>query len=66
MGYMITNQEIEVNPDQIRAIQQLSPPSNPKKVKKLTDMIVALNRFVSRLADRYRSFFPLLKKWKGF
>ena len=29
-------------------------------------MIVALNRFVSRSADKCRPFFQLLKKWKGF
>lgn len=66
LGYIITNQDIEVNADQIKAIQQLNPPSNPKKVQKLMGMIVALNRFVSRSANRCRSFFPLLKKWKGF
>ena len=29
-------------------------------------MIVALNRFISRLANRCRPFFLLLHKWKGF
>ena len=29
-------------------------------------MITALNRFISRLADRCRPFFRLLNKWKGF
>ncbi|XP_075656553.1 uncharacterized protein LOC142626727 [Castanea sativa] len=29
-------------------------------------MIAALNRFTSRLADRCRPFYQLLKKWKGF
>ena len=29
-------------------------------------MIVALNRFISRSADRCRPFFLLLHKWKGF
>ena len=31
-----------------------------------TGMIAALNRFVSRSADRCRPFYQLLKKWKGF
>lgn len=63
---MITNQGIEVNPDQIRAIQQLTPLSNPKDMQKLTGMIATLNHFVSRLTDKCRVFFQLLKKWKGF
>ena len=29
-------------------------------------MTVALNRFISRSADRCRPFFQLLNKWKGF
>ena len=29
-------------------------------------MIAALNRFISRSADRCRPFFLLLHKWKGF
>ena len=29
-------------------------------------MTVALNRFISRLADRCRHFFLLINKWKGF
>ena len=29
-------------------------------------MTAALNRFISRLVDRCRPFFQLLRKWKGF
>ena len=29
-------------------------------------MITALNRFISRSADRYRPFYLLINKWKGF
>ena len=44
----------------------MQPPQNPKEVQKLTGMIAALNRFISRSADRCRPFFLLLYKWKGF
>ena len=64
--YMVTHREIEVNLDQIRAINSLQPPRNPKEVQKLTGMMAALNRFISRLADRCRPFFLLMNKWKGF
>ena len=66
LGYMVTRHGIKVNPDQIRAINNLQPPWNPKKVQKLIGMIAALNRFVSQSADRCRPFFQLLNKWKGF
>ena len=66
LGYMVTYRGIEVSPDQIRAIHSLQPPRNPKEVQKLASMIAALNRFISRSADRCRPFFLLLNKWKGF
>ena len=66
LGYMVTHRRIEVNPDQIKAINNLQPPRNPKEVQKLTRMMVALNQFISRLADRCRPFFLLLRKWKKF
>ena len=51
LGYMVTHYGIEVNPDQIKVINDLQPPQNPKEVQKLTGMTVAMNRFISRSAD---------------
>ena len=66
LGYMVTHRGIEVNPDQIKAINNLQSPRKPKEVQKLTRMAAALNRFISRSADRYRPFFLLINKWKCF
>ena len=66
LGYMVTHRGIEVNPDQIKAINNLQPPRNPKEVQKLIGMTAALNRFISWSADRCRPFFLLMNKWKGF
>ena len=66
LGYMVTHRGIEVNPDQIKAINNLRSPRNPKEVQKLTGMTAALNKFISRSADRCRPFFLLINKWKGF
>ena len=63
---MVTHRGIEVNPDQIKSINDLKPPRNVKEVQKLTRMIAALNRFISRSADRCRPFYLLINKWKGF
>ena len=63
---MVTHRGIEVNPDQIKVINNLRSPQNPKEVQKLTEMAVALNIFISRSADRCRPFFLLINKWKGF
>ena len=64
LGYMVTHRGIEINPNQIKAINNLQPPWNPKEVQKLTRMMAALNRFISRLAERCKPFFLLLHKWK--
>ena len=32
----------------------------------LTEKLAALNRFISKFADRCRPFYQLLRKWKGF
>ena len=66
LGYLITNREIKVNLDKTEAVKRLKPPSNPKEVQVLTSMLVALNQFISKFANRFRPFYQLLKKWKGF
>ena len=66
LGYMVTHKGIEVNPNQIKSINNLRSPRNPKEVQKLTGMAAALNRFISRVADRCRPFFLLINKGKDF
>ena len=51
LRYMITYRGIEVNPDQIKALEGLRLPSNPKEVQVLTSMLAALNRFISKFVD---------------
>ena len=66
LGFLVTQRGIEANPDQIAAIQGLQPPKNVREVQRLTGMATALNRFISKLAERCRPFFDLIKKGKSF
>ena len=66
LGYMVTHWGTEVNPDQIKVINSLQPPQNPKEVQKLTGMTTALNWFISQSANKCRPFFLLMNKYKGF
>ena len=66
LGYMIIHRGIEVNPKQIKAINSLHPPRNPKELQRLIGMTAALNRFISRSMDMCHPFFQLLHKWKDF
>ena len=52
LAYLITNQGIEVNHDQIEAVKLLKSPSNLKEMQVLTGMLAALNRFIPKFVDR--------------
>ena len=53
---MVNHRGIEVNLDQVKAINDLQAPRNLKEVQKLIRMTAALNRFISRSTDRCRPF----------
>jgi hypothetical protein len=52
LGFMVTQRGIEANPDQIAAIQGLQPPKNVREVQRLIGMAAALNRFISKSAEK--------------
>ena len=60
LGYMITHRGKKVNPDPIKAINDLHPLQNPREVQNLTRMMAALTRFISRWTNRCWPFFQLL------
>jgi hypothetical protein len=51
LGYLVSVKGIEANPDKINAIIHMKPPQSRKEVQRLTCKIVALNRFMSKLAE---------------
>uniref|UniRef100_A0A2N9HKP3 Uncharacterized protein n=1 Tax=Fagus sylvatica TaxID=28930 RepID=A0A2N9HKP3_FAGSY len=52
LGHIVSRRGIEANPDQIAALINLAEPRNIKQVQRLTGMIAALGRFISRSADK--------------
>ncbi|KAL0336950.1 UNVERIFIED_CONTAM: hypothetical protein Scaly_1970100 [Sesamum calycinum] len=52
LGYMVIEKMIEVNLEQIRAIQEMKHPANLNEIQRLAERIVALSRFISRSAER--------------
>jgi hypothetical protein len=50
----------------VDAIRKMDKPSNKKDVMKLTGMMVALGRFISKLSEKGLPFFNLLKKADKF
>jgi hypothetical protein len=66
LGFLVLYRGIEANPEKIKAIEVMRPPSRIKDVQKLTGSLAALSRFISRLAERALPFFKLLWKFGPF
>ena len=62
LGFIVNNRGIEANPDKIKVVLDMPPPSSINEVQRLTRRIVALTRFVSRANDKCQPFFQVLKK----
>ena len=52
LGFIVNNRGIEANPDKIRAVLDMRPPSNTKEVQRLIGRIAALSRFMSKSSDK--------------
>ena len=62
LGFMVSQQGIEANPEKIQAILDMTSPKTVKEVQTLTGRITALNRFISKATDRCFPFFKTLKQ----
>ena len=62
LGFIVNNRGIEANPNKIKVVLDMHPPSNTKEIQRLTGRIAALSHFVSRSNDKCRPFFQVLKK----
>jgi hypothetical protein len=43
LGYMVSSRRIDVNPKQVKIIEQLQPPQTRKEIQKLAGMMAALS-----------------------
>jgi hypothetical protein len=62
----VSHRGIEANPDKIWAIKAMRLPARLKDVQRLTGSLVALSRFISRLAERALPFFKLMRRSDPF
>ncbi|XP_052206796.1 uncharacterized protein LOC127811125 [Diospyros lotus] len=66
LGYMITQREIEANPEKIQAILDMESLTSTKEVQRLIGRIAALGRFLSKSAERELPFLRTLRARKSF
>ena len=62
LGFIVSQQGIEANPEKVKAILDMTSPRSVKEVQRLTRRIATLNRFVSRAIDKCLPFFKTLKQ----
>ncbi|XP_077252504.1 uncharacterized protein LOC143891886 [Tasmannia lanceolata] len=61
LGFMVSKRGIEANPEKIRAVVELNPPKTIREVQRLTGMVAALGRFISKSVERCLPFFNAVK-----
>ena len=62
LGSVVSQQDIEANPDKVKGIIEVKSPKIVKEVQSLTGKVAGLNRFISRTTDKCMPFFKVLKK----
>jgi hypothetical protein len=66
LGFIVSHRRIEVNPEKIKAILDISWPNEPKDVQRLTGCVAAVSRFISRLGKKALPLYKLMKKLDEF
>jgi hypothetical protein len=66
LGYLVLHRGIEANPTKIQAIINMTPPQSARDVQRLTGRLAALNRFISKSAERSLPFLKTLRGAKDF
>ncbi|GKU85393.1 hypothetical protein SLEP1_g72 [Rubroshorea leprosula] len=61
LRFMVSRRRIEVNPEKIKAIEEMKPPKSIKDVQRLAGRIGALHRFVLKSAEKCLPFFKILR-----
>ena len=62
LGFMVSQRGIKANLEKVRTILNMASPKIVKEVQKLTERIVALNKFVSKATNKCLPFFKTLKQ----
>jgi hypothetical protein len=66
LSFLVSHRGIKANPEKIKTIEAMRPPTHIKDVHKLTGCLTVLSQFISRLAERALSFFKFLRKSRPF
>ncbi|PKI49585.1 hypothetical protein CRG98_030022, partial [Punica granatum] len=62
LGFVVSERGIEVDPDKVKAIKELPPPSLVREVRGFLGRLNYIARFIANLTDKCQSLFRLLRK----
>jgi hypothetical protein len=66
LGYIVSQQGIEANPEKVAALERMGPIQDLKGVQRVLGCLAALSRFISRLGEKGLPLHRLLKKHERF
>jgi len=66
LGFIVTSKGIHLNPDKIRAIQDMQLPKNLKELRGLQGRLAYIHRFIVNLSGRCQLLMRLMKKSVSF
>jgi hypothetical protein len=66
LGFIVSHRGIEVNPEKIKAILEISRPNDMKDVQRLTGCMAAVSRFIRCLGEKSLPLYKLMKKSDEF
>ena len=66
LGFLVSRRGVEANPEKIRAVLDMKPPTSVKDVQRLAGRVASLGRFVPKSADKCCEFFKILRSPKEF
>ena len=59
LGFIVNSRGIEPNPNKIKVVLDMLPPSNIKDIQHLIGRIATLSHFVSKASDKCQPFFQV-------
>ncbi|PKI59073.1 hypothetical protein CRG98_020528 [Punica granatum] len=61
-GFIVSEKGIEVDPDKVKAIMELPPPSTVREVRSFLGRLNYIARFIANLTDKCQPLFRPLRK----
>ena len=62
LGFVVSKKGIEIDPDKVRAIQDLPPPRTQKEVRSFMGRLNYIARFISQMTAKCDPIFKMLQK----